>query len=217
MNVRTNAEWLNALTGSGEPLNLALSDLRRYLVRAAAYALRRLGRGRSADMDPLAEDSAQDAPVRSPPAPARIPRRQPVHDVGVQVRRACSAGRARRERWSRLSLDSVLQGSDLTQRLLPESAEELDPQQRALQGEVLATLREAVATQLTTRQRQALTAIVFDEVPLDELARHWGSNRNALYKLLHDARRKLKAHLASRDLDVQEMLDLFGRTERPRR
>jgi len=217
MNARTNAEWLNALTGSGEPLNLALSDLRRYLVRAAAYALRRLGRGRSADTDPLAEDSAQDA------LSALLQR---LHEFRGDSRFTTWAYKfavhaalvaARRERWSRLSLDSVLQGPDLTQRLWPETAEELDPQQRALQGEVLATLREAVATQLTTRQRQALTAIVFDEVPLDELARHWGSNRNALYKLLHDARRKLKAHLASRDLDVQEMLELFGRTERPRR
>src|SRR5207245_860392 len=41
-------------------------------------------------------------------------------------------------------------------------------------------------------------AVGFDDVPLDELARHWGSNRNALYKLLHDARRKLKACLEVR-------------------
>src|SRR5262249_43835821 len=124
---------------------------------------------------------------------------------------------ARRERWSGVSLDALLRRPDQTERLFPETGEELDPQRHALQVEMLATLREAVNTQLTTRQREALTAIVFDEVPLDELARHWGSNRNALYKLLHDARRKLKAHFASRDLDVQEMLELFGSADRPNR
>ena len=64
---------------------------------------------------------------------------------------------------------------------------------------------------------ETITAIVFDEVPLDELARHWSSNRNALYKLLHDARRKLRAHLVSRGLDIQEMLDVFGRADRTNR
>jgi RNA polymerase sigma-70 factor (ECF subfamily) len=64
--------------------------------------------------------------------------------------------------------------------------------------------------ELTERQRQALTAIVFDGIPLDELVRHWGSNRNAVYKVLHDARRKLKASLERRDLPVHEMLSLFS-------
>jgi len=48
-------------------------------------------------------------------------------------------------------------------------------------------------------------------VPLDELARHWGSNRNALYKLLHDARRKLKAHL-----EVRQDQPAHRMTGRPR-
>ena len=51
---------------------------------------------------------------------------------------------------------------------------------------------------------------MFEQVPLDELARHWGSNRNALYKLLHDARQKLKAHLSERGFDAKEMLDVFS-------
>jgi RNA polymerase sigma-70 factor (ECF subfamily) len=71
-------------------------------------------------------------------------------------------------------------------------------------------VREAIDHQLTDRQRQALKAIVLDGVPLDELARHWGSNRNAVYKVLHDARRKLKAHLTERGFDLQGALDLFG-------
>jgi RNA polymerase sigma-70 factor (ECF subfamily) len=55
-----------------------------------------------------------------------------------------------------------------------------------------------------------LRAVIFEQVPLDELARLWGSNRNALYKLLHDARRKLKSHLAARGFKVEEILDLFA-------
>jgi DNA-directed RNA polymerase specialized sigma24 family protein len=54
-------------------------------------------------------------------------------------------------------------------------------------------------------QRQALKAIVFEGVPLDEVARLWNSNRNAIYKLLHDARRKLKAYLERRGFGVRDI------------
>jgi RNA polymerase sigma-70 factor, ECF subfamily len=211
---RTNAEWLSALNAGGEMQAAALSELRAYLVRAAAYAIRRYHRvpGQSAprDVAPLAEDSAQDA------LSALL---QHLHEFRGDSRFTTWAYKfainaalvaARRERWSRRSPDSLLEGPDLVDRVSRAPGAEFDPQRRALQAEMLAALRDAVETELTTRQRQALTAIVFDEVPLDELARHWGSNRNALYKLLHDARRKLKARLGARGYDVEEILDAFG-------
>jgi RNA polymerase sigma-70 factor (ECF subfamily) len=75
--------------------------------------------------------------------------------------------------------------------------------------EAVAAIREGMEHHLTVKQHQLLRAIVFEQVPLDEVVRHWGSNRNALYKLLHDARRKLKRHLVARGFDVREILDLF--------
>jgi RNA polymerase sigma-70 factor (ECF subfamily) len=59
---------------------------------------------------------------------------------------------------------------------------------------------------LTLKQQHILRALVFQEIPLDDVVRHWGSNRNAVYKLVHDARRKLKAHLMTRGFDVKDML-----------
>jgi RNA polymerase sigma-70 factor (ECF subfamily) len=52
--------------------------------------------------------------------------------------------------------------------------------------------------------------MVFNEVPLDEVVRHLGANRNAVYKMLHDARRKLKSGLQARGIEVSETLALFG-------
>jgi RNA polymerase sigma-70 factor (ECF subfamily) len=74
----------------------------------------------------------------------------------------------------------------------------------------MAAIRDGIEHHLTVKQQQLLRAVVFEQVPLDEVVRHWGSNRNALYKLLHDARRKLKSHLRARGFDVDEMLDLFA-------
>jgi RNA polymerase sigma-70 factor (ECF subfamily) len=52
--------------------------------------------------------------------------------------------------------------------------------------------------------------MVFKEVPLDAVVQHLGTNRNAVYKMLHDARRKIKSSLQARGFEVGEMLDLFG-------
>ena len=58
-------------------------------------------------------------------------------------------------------------------------------------------MRDGIRTALTPRQRQVLVAVVLEGVPIDVLAERLGSNRNALYKMLHDARRRLRAHVAA--------------------
>ena len=72
-----------------------------------------------------------------------------------------------------------------------------DPAQEAEWRDLLAAVRRAVDDELTPRQRQVFVAIVLDNVPLDALALELASNRNAIYKMLFDARRKLRAALAA--------------------
>ena len=90
----------------------------------------------------------------------------------------------------------------------PPSAEELtwerlpdalaaDPGDTAERKEQLAALTRAIAEDLTARQREVFIAIALNEVPIDVLALELGSNRNAVYKNLFDARRKLRACLAA--------------------
>jgi RNA polymerase sigma-70 factor, ECF subfamily len=72
-----------------------------------------------------------------------------------------------------------------------------DPAQQAECGDLFAALRRAVDSELTARQREVFVAIVLNGVPLDTLVIHLGSSRNAIYKMLFDARRKLRAALAA--------------------
>ena len=72
----------------------------------------------------------------------------------------------------------------------------VQPHQRAEWHELLAALRQAVEEDLTDRQRKVFVAIALNNVPMDVLALG-GSNRNAIYKTLFDARRKLRASLAA--------------------
>jgi RNA polymerase sigma-70 factor, ECF subfamily len=73
----------------------------------------------------------------------------------------------------------------------------LDPARAAEWGDVVAALRRAVDDELTEYQRRVFVAIVLNGVPLDALVAELGSNRNAIYKTLFDARRKLRAALVT--------------------
>jgi RNA polymerase sigma-70 factor (ECF subfamily) len=73
----------------------------------------------------------------------------------------------------------------------------LEPARAAERRELASAVRRAVDEQLTPRQRQVFVAIVLDGVPLDALAIRLGSTRNAIYKTMFDARRKLRAALAA--------------------
>jgi RNA polymerase sigma-70 factor (ECF subfamily) len=67
----------------------------------------------------------------------------------------------------------------------------------------MTTLKTAISQVLTAHQRRVLVALALDGVPIDVLADRLGSTRGALYKTLHDARRKLRDHLAQRGLSVE--------------
>jgi RNA polymerase sigma-70 factor, ECF subfamily len=73
----------------------------------------------------------------------------------------------------------------------------VDPADHAQRRELVAVLRHAVEQELTDRQRQVFVAIVVHGVPLDALVVELDSNRNAIYKTMFDARRKLRAALAA--------------------
>ena len=202
-----------ALRSDGEAQAAVLSDLRAYLLRAALYTLRRtrsVQQAPAGQAEQVAEDCAQDAlsTILGHLDEFRGDARFTTWAYKFAVHAAFVA--ARRERWEQISLDRLLDGPDLVDRITASGSPLSDPHQRLLQDEILVAVRQAIETHLTQRQREALTAIVFEEVPLDELARHWGTNRNALYKLLHDARRKLKAHLRDRGFDPKERPDVFG-------
>jgi RNA polymerase sigma-70 factor (ECF subfamily) len=77
------------------------------------------------------------------------------------------------------------------------------PHQHAEARDLLRVLREEAERQLTARQREVLAAITLNGVPIDVLAERLNTTRGALYKTLHDARRKLRAALAARGLGLE--------------
>jgi len=195
---------------SGDEQAAAVSDLRAYLLRAAQYALhRRAGHRAAADLDQMAEDCAQESllAILARLDSFRGESRFTTWAYTFAVHTALVA--ARRDSWRTVPLDEMLDGAGKLERLGETAASGGDPDRTARRREAWSVIREVLDHDLTDRQRRALNALIVEEVPLDELARHWGSTRNAIYKLVHDARRRLKAQLASRGFPASEILELF--------
>ncbi len=213
MKTRTNGEWLYELKSSGTDQTRALEDLRTYLLRAARYSLNRqrsdLTNLPSTEIEQLAEDCAQDALVAilKHLDEFRLESKFTTWAYKFAVNIALNAGR--REIWKHVSLDQLLD-QDVPALVVQQASADADPHLAALQGEVWDAVRDIMAHGITERQRRVLTAVAFDDVPLDELARLWGSNRNAIYKLLHDARRQLKAKLLERGFAFDEIIETFS-------
>jgi RNA polymerase sigma-70 factor, ECF subfamily len=83
----------------------------------------------------------------------------------------------------------------------------LEPDAEAEQGELLSALQTAIAEALTPHQRKVLVALALNGVPIDVLAERLSTTRGALYKTLHDARRKLRKYLDETGLPLESWLE----------
>lgn len=200
---RDNETWLAHLDDKSPDQQAALSDLREALLRG----LRRALSHRAPADDALLEDAVQDALVR---ILERLPQfegrsRFLTWAMSVAVRVAMSELRHRR--WKDVSLDDVVADADLT----PGRAvvDEPGPDAQWEREAILAAMHEMIRNDLTMKQREALLAELRG-MPQDEIARHLGSNRNALYKLTHDARRRLKWGLEAAGFTAEDIDAAFA-------
>ena len=230
-NERSNKEWLAELRDDqAADFAPTLADLRNRLRRAVYYYLRQersdLANTAEHDLRQLAEDLAQDATLRvlDNLDSFRGDSRFTTWATKIAVRLAISE--LRRVRYRNFSLDAItarFDGDDAPSsgvtedELLPSqyaanvgSRPNPGPEESLERSEVLRGIQQALQESLTPRQRQALVAVVLQGVPLEVVAEQLGTNRNALYKLLHDARRKLRAHMEAQGLSLNYMQRLFS-------
>ena len=202
---RSNEEWLTALRQSGPLYDEALVDLRALLVRGLGYALS----NRSNVDDAVLEDFAQDALMKILDGldSFRGESRFTTWAQKIAVRVAYTE--MRRHRWRDVSLDEITSApdNDFVPSFMADPS--VGPEKQTIQRSVLDAMRRVIDEELTDRQREALIAVRVNGMPLEEVARRMGSNRNALYKLLHDARQRLKQRLLAEGLSPDEILAAF--------
>ena len=190
--------WLAGLCASGPEQDAAVVRLRDLLLRGARFELGRrtgqLAALRVDDRDALAQECADDA------------------CLAVLARLDDFRGESRFTTWAYkfaiLSTATRVRQLSWRGRELPQADETWErmagtasPADDAEQSELLAAVTSAIAAELTPHQRRVLVAVAVDGVPIDVLAERLSTTRNALYKTIHDARRRLRAHLARRGFE----------------
>lgn len=218
MTDRSNEQWLADLTASDPDVReTAIADLRARLQRGIYYYLSRertdLNDMAAEEITQMAEDYAQEATLRvlTNLASFRGDSQFTTWATKVAVRIAISD--MRRARYKDFSLESLMTDGDLrgNTTTLVNSPPPDRPETATEKQDVMDRIERAIAEVLTPRQRAALEAVVLENVPLDIVAEQLGTNRNALYKLIFDARRKLRAALTEQGLSPEYIVGLFER------
>ena len=191
-------DWVARLRAEGPEGRAAVAELHALLLKAARFEVRRraaeLAHLRGGDQEDLAQQAADDALMavlrklddfRGESRFTTWAYKFALLEAAVKVRRRAWQGREvplEDEAWATLADAGAGAG---------RGAED---------AELFAALREEIERSLSPRQREVLVAVALNGVPIDVLAERLGSSRGALYKTLHDARRKLRRELAAAGL-----------------
>jgi RNA polymerase sigma-70 factor, ECF subfamily len=193
--------WLRDLHSEGSTRDAAIVRLHALLLRAARFEIARrrptMPHLRGADLDDLAFQAADDALMS-------VLRRLDdfrgasrfttwVYKFGLLE----AAVKLRKRAWQGREIPLEHETWDLF------ASAGLEPAAEAEQSELLRTLQNAIGEVLTPHQRRVLLALAVDGVPIDVLADRLDTTRGALYKTLHDARRKLRRHLDDTGLGLE--------------
>lgn len=210
MNSRTNEQWVAELSSEGndgKPDDEALEDLRRVLERGLKAALAsRLG----TDIDATVEDFAQDGLMKVLKSLNSFRGDSSFTTWAQKVAINEAFTELRRQRWRDVSLQDHLEQrgeANAGPEIVASSPQ--TPEQEATQQATLATVQRLIDEELTERQRRVMVAVV-EGMPPEEVARRLDTSRSAVYKTIHDARRRLKKRLEEKGFPLQEALAVFG-------
>ncbi len=180
---RDNNEWIEALQTDGALREAALSDLRGMLLIGLKTALK----SRSDFVDSLLDDFVQDSLVRILRSLDQFQNRSRFVTWATAIAIRVALTELRKRRWRDVSLEKLVADTGFE-----PSAAETTPDRESLP--IIEAMYRIIGSDLTEKQRSVLLAEI-KGMAQEEIARQMGSSRNALYKLSHDARQRLKLGL----------------------
>lgn len=209
MSTRTNEAWLSDLRDTGEIHEQALNDLREVIQKGLPYALSRWLSSDSPLFLPLVEEVTQETLLRVLDQLNTFEGRSQfttwVHKIAIRI----ALTELRRKRWRDASLDELTENEDTPPPAGLLADPQASPETSAERKDMLERVRRILQEELTPKQREALTLLGLQDMPMEDAAKKMKTNRNALYKLLHDARLRLKKRLSIEELTPQDLLSAF--------
>lgn len=210
---RTNETWLAELQSSGSLQTEALADLRQFLQRGVLAYLHSRSDLDLAEIElrQMSEDLTQEAILKIQANLDSFQGKSKFTTWAAKIAANHTISELRRAKWRDLSLDTVTEaGTSLEESLGRAIQPGGNPDTQNERQQVWQSVIEVINRDLTDRQRQVLAAIQMEGLPVEEVARLLETNPNNIYKLLHDARLKLKQHLTKLGLEPSYILRLFS-------
>lgn len=199
---RNNETWLIHLKSKGADQQEALIDLRDALLGGLRGAL-----WNSSNIDDaFLEDTVQDSIIRILERLKQFEGRSQFLAWAISIAIRLAMSELRRRKWKDVSFDKVIADANLVLEKVSDDGPE--PSIQMERKAVIEMMHGLIQNNLTEKQRVALLAEL-KEMPQDEIARHIGSNRNAVYKLTHDARKRLKHGFEAVGYQITDIQAIF--------
>jgi RNA polymerase sigma-70 factor (ECF subfamily) len=201
---RDDDDWTSDLASEDATLRSdAVSDLRDMLFRGLSRSLSKHGR---VD-DAFLEDIVQEASMKILEKLGDFEGRSKFRTWAVTIAVRTAVNQMRKREWQNVSLDGVTSGAEFDPQIAVDTSETIA--QTNSRGEMLRKLKELIDSQLTERQWTAITAELRG-MPLPQIAEKLGSNTNSIYKLLHDARKKLRSGLEAAGFTIDDLREAWA-------
>lgn len=212
---RTNEMWVKAIKDDGDERATALQDLREFVLRGIRGYLRTrsdLSKLGIRDLEQLAQDTVQEALLKVQAKVDTFRGKSKFTTWATKIAINHLISELRRRRWQDISLQTVIdEGTTLEQIIAAGPGHASNPSLTTERQMVWKSILSVVENELTERQRKALVATQLNGVPLAKAAEMLDTNTNNIYKLLHDARLKLKKKLTAQGLSPEYILSLFSK------
>ena len=192
-------DWIERLSSAGSERDDAIAELRGILIRGLTRSLsQKYGTGIHPD------DVVQDALMKILASLDSFEGRSRFTTWALTIATRIGLSKLRLKHFKDVSLDSMKAGENLVVGTTESTVADQIDRRRIV--EVLQTLIE---NQLTEKQREATQGLL-DGLPVEEIARRTNSNRNAVYKLVHDARIRLRDGFADYGISADEFNMIFA-------
>jgi len=201
---RNDDEWAHDLVSKDTALrDDAVSDLRDMLCRGLSKSLSKSGRVDDAFLDDIVQESSMKILEKL----RDFERRSKFRTWAVTIAVRTAVSKMRKRDWQNVSLDSITADAAFDPLSAVDTSQTND--QANSRSKLLSKLKELIDSELTERQWTAITAEL-GSMPLPQIAEKLGSNTNSIYKLLHDARKKLRRGLEASGFSIEDVREAWA-------
>ena len=193
--------WTERLSADHPQREESVDELRTYLVRGLKGAL--MSRGATPE---FCEDIAQDSLIKILDKKDTFEGRSKFTTWAMSIAIRTGISAFRRRHFKNVSLEAITEDG---LRFDPADMSAGDPDNGLERESILKKLQDLIENDLTEKQRTVVRALL-GGMPVEEIASRTDSNRNAVYKLFHDARQRLKSGFLAADFSESDMMNAFS-------